>query len=1361
MRLRRFASRVVSVNPSVSLLEPRLLLAGEVDPAFGVQVATDFGLRGDVALDVVEQADHKLLVAGYTRGSDPKDTNLAVARYNSDGTLDATFGNGVNTTTGFVTFVGDGGGRVTVDYNDPNIGDPGPSGSNAGVSASKVLVQPDGRIILSVGIGGAFGKGGVLSIARLDPDGSPDLTFDGDGLAEFRNFSTPTTHILEKAGDLAFTRDAAGNVNGYLISATQELYAPGGGETIDQNWLLARYTLAGTLDPAFGSGGRVVTDFAGAGFIDPDTGDPVVDPVINTARSWDESWAIEALPDGKILQAGGNEVLRRLTPAQEAEDLAEFGVKNTRFRNAVSFVRYNPDGSVDATYGGTRYFRAFGRATTSAVGQPGTTTVEMVAQPRGAADEDKWWTKPFVNVRGLATDAGGRILAAGAENFRTSFDAPKKNASRILAYCLTPDGALDPAFGGDGIFEGLPANGRSNPQDEPTSIASRDDRVIIVGKTGEGEVIRAPGEFLVLQLKPDGTPDTAFAPDGAKTLRSGAAMGRFNAAAIQADGKLVAVGQSGQGVDPTSDDFVVARFNTDGSLDGGFGEDPSVVPDMTVLTTSVAPDGKILAVGYRDTLDGRTFAIIRRYTADGGPDPDFAPVTDDSQGRVGTVGDLFKGGADFAHAAAVAPDGSVYVTGVSAGKLAVARLTPAGARDTSFDAGDDDPATTRNESDGVRLFDVGASGGSNAGYGVVALPGGGALVTGESDGKWLLLKVRADGTLDGSFAGGGVRVVEFDPDDDFGPGSGEDAAVMPLLAADGRFLVAGTRRLGDERWITLMRFDAVGTLDQGFSGPGGKSTSFTTAVLGIDDDPFNRLDARSVAIDAGGRIVVAGAAGDDAGVERYLPTGELDSTFGEEGQGWALFDWGGVDDPDSIVFGDGGQILLTGTVGAATDAVPVVAAVTPDGRRWAAFGYNGVRPVEPVPQQSPGRTFRNGGTTRSTSGGGQDGNVVFSARRERDGAGRSPVRRLIATDTAGATAAMTNPASVLASGGTALTFQVVYSDDVAIDVSSIGVDDVTVTSPGGAALPVVSARVLQAGNGAPRTAEYTVNAPGGTFDEADNGTYAVAAVAGAVRDTSNNPLAGGALGSFSVNIVPPVATGPDLTIAFAAPVAGAFVGGARGRALVVVTNAAGADLPANPSTVALYLSADGFVDATDRLLAVATVRTLKQGKTVRAKAKRIVFPDDLPAGTYHVLARADDGNAVSEKSETNNTADGGTITLAPPFTDAVPVSVSSVKVKGTRGSVTLLVRNDGNVPIKGNITGTVFASPDGTLDAGDTNLGTYSVRGSVKPGATRRLKVKFTPPTGLTGGFTLIATAVAPGDPTPEQSTVLGGVFLP
>ena len=297
-------------RPLVDRLEPRVLFAGDVDPTFGVQVTTDFNLRGDVALDVAQQADGKLVVVGYSRGDDRADSDLALARYDTNGALDPGFGANASTTIGPVKVVG-GGGRVVLSHNDPVERDRGEAGHH-------VKVQPDGKIVVSAGIDG------MMTLVRFNADGSLDTTFDGDGLARMSDQSivteAGTTVVDEGRTDLVVLPDGS-----YLLSGTQIFPTPTPtrpNATSDMNWVLAKYDAAGQLVPTFGNGGRVVTDFAGAGFSDDD-GDPIT-------HSWDETYRILALPNGQIIQAGGNEVLRS-TPF---------------FRNAISFVRFNAGASI-------------------------------------------------------------------------------------------------------------------------------------------------------------------------------------------------------------------------------------------------------------------------------------------------------------------------------------------------------------------------------------------------------------------------------------------------------------------------------------------------------------------------------------------------------------------------------------------------------------------------------------------------------------------------------------------------------------------------------------------------------------------------------------------------------------------------------------------------------------------------------------------------------------------------------------------------------------------------------------------------------------------------------------------------------
>ena len=97
--------------------------------------------------------------------------------------------------------------------------------------------------------------------------------------------------------------------------------------------------------------------------------------------------------------------------------------------------------------------------------------------------------------------------------------------------------------------------------------------------------------------------------------------------------------------------------------------------------------------------------------------------------------------------------------------------------------------------------------------------------------------------------------------------------------------------------------------------------------------------------------------------------------------------------------------------------------------------------------------------------------------------------------------------------------QVTYSDDTAIDVSSIGTGNIRVTGPNGYDLLGVFTAISQSGNGTPRTATYSLPPPDGeAWRPADNGQYTVNMEPEQVRDTQGAYVAPGELATFTVGI---------------------------------------------------------------------------------------------------------------------------------------------------------------------------------------------------------------------------------------------------
>jgi hypothetical protein len=102
-------------------------------------------------------------------------------------------------------------------------------------------------------------------------------------------------------------------------------------------------------------------------------------------------------------------------------------------------------------------------------------------------------------------------------------------------------------------------------------------------------------------------------------------------------------------------------------------------------------------------------------------------------------------------------------------------------------------------------------------------------------------------------------------------------------------------------------------------------------------------------------------------------------------------------------------------------------------------------------------------------------------------------------------------------GAPTTTVTVTYSDTSGVNIASIGPSNLTITrNSDGLALTLLAASPDVNSNGSPRTVTYTVAAPDGTWDPADNGTYTVSIAANQVRDVTGSAVAAGTLGTFSV-----------------------------------------------------------------------------------------------------------------------------------------------------------------------------------------------------------------------------------------------------
>ncbi|MCP4333905.1 MAG: hypothetical protein GY785_14705, partial [Gammaproteobacteria bacterium] len=297
-------------------------------------------------------------------------------------------------------------------------------------------------------------------------------------------------------------------------------------------------------------------------------------------------------------------------------------------------TRYNTDGSLDSSFG----------------------TGGSVVTSITSGDD---------YLLGLALQADGKILATGFDHNGSEYE--------YIVIRYDTDGNLDTSFDGDGIVITDPsASGGGRAR----AITVQDDgQIVVIGDSG------AQNDFTVIRYNSDGSLDTGFGGGDGITATDMFSAGNHDYAksvAIQADGKILLGGHRLGGA--SSYDFVLARYNTDGTLDTGFGGGNGYV--MTEVggndqskSMLVQADGKIVVIGFTDN----DVALVR-YNSDGTLDTSF-----DADGKVTT--DL-AGNTDQAFSAALQADGKIVVAGYSNNGVdndfMLARYDTDGSLDTSF-----------------------------------------------------------------------------------------------------------------------------------------------------------------------------------------------------------------------------------------------------------------------------------------------------------------------------------------------------------------------------------------------------------------------------------------------------------------------------------------------------------------------------------------------------------------------------------------------------------------------------------------------------------------------------------------------------
>lgn len=612
------------------------------------------------------------------------------------------------------------------------------------------------------------------------------------------------------------------------------------------------FAIEGSLDPSFGTGGKVSTDFPGP--------------------SDDDGNGVAVQSDGKIIVAGTTNdtldrdfaVVRYNTNGSRDSSFGINGVVTTDFGGTQDFatcVAIQTDGKIVVA---GRSAQDFAVARYNSNGTP-----DALFGAGGLVTFDVSGDNDQINAIKIQTD--GKIVIAGRARFGNNEFALMR---------LDSLGAPDTTFDGDGIVTTNVGGGG----DVPLALAIQTDgKIIAGGSSGD--------DFAIVRYTTLGALDTSFDFDGIALTDFNGSVEEVHALLLQTDGSIVAAGVTDAG--GGGNNFAAARYTTGGALDVTFDLDGKVIVDFATdddnaTSAALQSDGKIVIAGSGNIKGNEDFALVRLLST-GGLDPAF-----DFDGKATTD---FSTVNETANAVAMISGGKIVAVGTSAGligtgdDIAVARYNSNGGLDNTFD------------SDGRVLTDIlGVS--NDTGHAIARQSDGKILVAGSTNGRgtrdFALARYNVDGTPDVTFGTGGLVITDINLRD--------DTARAISIQTGGKILVAGSSGLSGIQDVAIARYNTNGTLDTSF-GSGG----IVTTDIAAGDDQANAVTAQSdgKVVIAGFATV---GTNEDFLVARYTTTGALDSTgFGVGGVVTTDFPAGGSDRARSVLIQTDGKIVVAGS----------------------------------------------------------------------------------------------------------------------------------------------------------------------------------------------------------------------------------------------------------------------------------------------------------------------------------------------------------------------------------------------------------------------------------------------------------------
>ena len=575
---------------------------GTLDTTFGVSgvVTTVIGSNNDQINSIAVQDDGKIVAAGsYNLSSALSD--FATVRYNTDGSLDSTFGNN---------------GIVTTNINLRDI-------------AYSLVIQSDSKIVV---FGVSILAESDFAMVRYNQDGSPDNTFGTNGIVITPVGSSNDygrTILLSDKGTNIFTAGYSNIIEGL-------------------SFVLVSYNSSGEIDNNFGNNGLAITSHLGlskdnqaicsliqndgkivsAGFSGAPGNDDFTLFRYNNNGELDNTFGYDGGTSNEVLIHSNDNRIFSIASQKDGKIIAA-GYANNGTDDDFALARYNENGLLDVSFGNqgvvitpigssNERIRSVelqddGKIITAGFSNNGTDDDFIIVRYDSVGNIDNsFGTNGIVTMQFFIWDevaisaviqSDGKIIVAGYANNGAEDD--------FALVRLNPNGSLDNTFGIGGYV--VTETGIYN--ERIRSIALQDDgKIIAVGYSNNG----LNNDFAILRYKTNGSLDSTFGINGVVKTPIGIENDAANGCTIQSDGKILAAGVTNLS---GKNNCAIVRYNTNGDIDSSFGTNGITIFNIgsnnsTATSVKLQNDEEIVVSGHSTDSSGHSLFLVLRYLND-------------------------------------------------------------------------------------------------------------------------------------------------------------------------------------------------------------------------------------------------------------------------------------------------------------------------------------------------------------------------------------------------------------------------------------------------------------------------------------------------------------------------------------------------------------------------------------------------------------------------------------------------------------------------------------------------------------------------------------------------------------------------